>query len=99
MKRLFSARERASTWRKLWLWLAEAEQELGLTRITDGALTAIREHLTVTDEAFAVIRDEERIRRHDVMAHVHALERDAPEAAGIVHWGIRTENLNCAENS
>lgn len=87
MKKLFSARERANTWRKLWLWLAEAEQELGLAQISDKALESIRSNLVVTDESFEIIAEEERIRRHDVMSHVYALEKDAPDAAGIVHIG------------
>ena len=37
--------------------------------------------------AFKVIADEERIRRHDVMAAIYALEKDAPDAAGIIHIG------------
>ena len=87
MKRIFSPRERASTWRKLWLWLAEGEKALGLTRITDKAVEAIRANLVVSDEAFQVIAAEERIRRHDVMSAIFALEKDAPDAAGIIHVG------------
>jgi adenylosuccinate lyase len=88
MKKIFSLRERATLWRKLWLWLAEAEKEVGLTQITDKAIEAIRANLVVSDEAFQVIADEERIRRHDVMSHVFALEKDAPDAAGLIHIGV-----------
>ncbi|KAL8833973.1 MAG: hypothetical protein Q9176_007729 [Flavoplaca citrina] len=84
IKKIFSPRERASTWRKLWLWLAEAEQDLGLNQITDKALKGLRSNLIVSDEAFQVIAKEERIRRHDVMSHIFALEKDVPDAAGIV---------------
>ncbi|KAL8929698.1 MAG: hypothetical protein Q9172_000377 [Xanthocarpia lactea] len=87
IKKIFSPRERASTWRKLWLWLAEAEKELGLTQITDQALEGLRSNLIVSDGAFQVIAQEERIRRHDVMSHIYALEKDAPDAAGIIHIG------------
>lgn len=87
MTKIFSSRERATTWRKLWLWLAEAEKELGLTQITDKAIEAIRANLIMSDEAFLVVAAEERIRRHDVMSHVFALEKDAPDAAGIIHVG------------
>ena len=41
----------------------------------------------MSDEAFQVIAVEERIRRHDVMSAVFALEKDAPDAAGIIHIG------------
>ncbi|OAL68741.1 adenylosuccinate lyase [Trichophyton violaceum] len=87
MKTIFSARERASTWRKLWLWLAEAEKELGIKQISDEAIEAIKANVTVSDEAFKVAAVEERRRRHDVMAHVYALEKDAPAAAGVIHLG------------
>lgn len=72
MKQLFSARSRHSTWRKLWLYLAEGEKELGIDLITDEALEQMRAHLTLTDEDFSVAAVEEKRRRHDVMAHVHA---------------------------
>lgn len=78
MLNLFSSRTRASTWRQLWLWLAESEKELGITEITDEALEQMRTHLTMTDEAFEVAREEEKRRRHDVMAHVHVSIRIQP---------------------
>lgn len=87
MKQIFTARTRASTWRKLWLWLAESEKELGVSQISDAALEAIRANLVVSDEAFAVIAKEEKRVRHDVMAHIYALEQDAPAAAGVIHLG------------
>ncbi|KAI8965077.1 adenylosuccinate lyase [Daldinia sp. FL1419] len=87
MKKLFSQRSRHSTWRQLWLWLAEAEKELGLETITDEALEQMRAHLTVTDEEFDIAIEEERRRRHDVMGHVHAYGVVAPAAAGIIHAG------------
>ncbi|EFR04620.1 adenylosuccinate lyase [Nannizzia gypsea CBS 118893] len=95
MKTIFSARERASTWRKLWLWLAEAEKELGIKQISDEAIEAIKANVTVSDEAFKVAAVEERRRRHDVMAHVYALEKDAPAAAGVIHLGA----TSCYDNA
>lgn len=87
MKRLFSQRSRHSTWRKLWLYLAESEKELGIDNITDEAISQMKEHLTVTDDDFGVAAVEEKRRRHDVMAHVHAFGQVAPAAAGIIHYG------------
>jgi adenylosuccinate lyase len=87
MSAIFSPRQRATQWRKLWLWLAEAEQHLGLTQITDAALDDIRAHLVVSDDAFKVIAAEERVRRHDVMSHIFALEQEAPAAKGLLHIG------------
>ncbi|CAH0047573.1 unnamed protein product [Clonostachys solani] len=87
MSRLFSQRSRHSQWRKLWLLLAESESELGIDIITPEALAQMREHLEVTDADFETARIEEKRRRHDVMAHVHAFGAVAPAAAGIIHYG------------
>ncbi|KAM3520915.1 hypothetical protein NHJ13051_006572 [Beauveria bassiana] len=94
MSQLFSQRSRHSTWRKLWLGLAESEKELGIDTITPEALEQMKANLTVTDQDFEVARVEEKIRRHvilaldcDVMAHVHAFGIAAPAAAGIIHYG------------
>lgn len=73
-----------STWRRLWLALAEAQQELGLP-ITDAQLDAIRGQLDTLDLDLAA--KYERELRHDVMAHVHALGDAAPEARPILHLG------------
>jgi adenylosuccinate lyase len=87
MSHLFSQRSRHSTWRKLWLYLAEAEHELGINTITPEALKEMQDHLILTDADFEVAKVEERRRRHDVMAHVHAFGEVAPKAAGIIHYG------------
>lgn len=47
----------------------------------------MREHVEFTDEDLEVAALEEKKRRHDVMAHVHAFGQVAPKAAGIIHWG------------
>ncbi|ODA75884.1 hypothetical protein RJ55_08525 [Drechmeria coniospora] len=87
MARLFSQRSRHSQWRRLWLLLAESEKELGIDVISSEALEQMKQHLEVTDQDFEVARAEEKIRRHDVMAHVHAFGMAAPAAAGIIHYG------------
>jgi adenylosuccinate lyase len=59
MKRLFSAKERGETWRRLWIFLAEAEKELGLN-ISDEAITQMKEHIEMTDKDFEVAAAEEK---------------------------------------
>ena len=81
----FSEDKRYSTWRKLWLNLAIAEQRLGLTDITDKAIEEMRANIDNID--YVVAAAEEKKRRHDVMAHVHAFGQVAPSAAGIIHLG------------
>ncbi|KAK9314633.1 L-Aspartase-like protein [Lipomyces starkeyi] len=87
MSGLFSPRTRYSTWRKLWLNLAIAEKQLGLTAITDEAIEQLRAHVTITDEEIDAASAQEKIVRHDVMSHVHVYGVAAPAAAGIVHLG------------
>jgi adenylosuccinate lyase len=86
MKKLWSSRTRFSTWRQLWVWLAESQKELGL-HVTDEAIAQMKANITVKDEEFAGIDEEEKNRRHDVMAHVWGFGQVAPDAAGIIHWG------------
>jgi adenylosuccinate lyase len=94
MSQLFSQRSRHSTWRKLWLFLAESERELGIETITPEALEQMRCRLEVSDADFEVARVEEKKRRHDVMAHVHAFGAVAPAAAGIIHYGVSIQGFN-----
>ncbi|XP_023348069.1 adenylosuccinate lyase, partial [Eurytemora carolleeae] len=80
----FSDRKKFSTWRKLWLLLAEAERELGL-EISEEQLQEMRENLDNID--FALAAQEEKKLRHDVMAHVHTFGAACPKAAPIIHLG------------
>ena len=77
MQYIFSPDRKFTTWRKLWVALAESEMELGLP-IT-------REQVDDIDYD-AARRHEERV-RHDVMAHVHAYGDVCPNARGIIHLG------------
>ena len=84
MSRTWSDQTRHSTWRKLWLALAEAQQQLGL-EISDEQLSSLRD--ATDDIDFEVVAGYERDLRHDVMAHVHAYGDRCPEARGIIHLG------------
>ena len=84
MLRLFSAETRIQTWRRLWVSLAKAEQALGLP-ITEQQVKQLEAHITDIDFACAAAREKEV--RHDVMAHVYAHGKVAPDAAGIIHLG------------
>ncbi len=92
MAELWGPQRKHATWRRLWLALAEAQHELGLTaadgvtpRITPEQLTELRAHLDNID--FARAADHEKRLRHDVMAHVHTLGEVAPSSRDIVHLG------------
>ncbi|MCC6486150.1 MAG: adenylosuccinate lyase [Candidatus Hydrogenedentes bacterium] len=84
MAQVWSAQRKFSTWRKCWIALAEAEQELGLP-ITDQQIKEMRAH--VDDIDFEAAQRFERELRHDVMAHVHAYGLVAPSAKPIIHLG------------
>lgn len=84
MRANFSDRTKFTTWRRLWIALAEAEQELGLD-ISDEQLAELREHATDLDLDLAARYEKEL--RHDVMAHVHAWGDVCPKARPIIHLG------------
>ncbi len=92
MQAIWSPQRKHSTWRRLWLALAEAEQELGLP-ITGEQLDELRAHLDDIDFE-AAARYESRL-RHDVMAHIHALGDVAPKARPIIHLGATSQFINC----
>jgi len=80
----FSDQKKFSTWRKLWLLLAESEKELGLN-INDEQLDEMRQNIDKID--FQLAAEEEKKLRHDVMAHVHTFGVCCPKAAPIIHLG------------
>lgn len=85
MSYLFSPQYKFSTWRKLWLYLAEAQKEAGL-KITQKQIGEMKKHLEDID--FDEARRKEKELRHDVMAHVHAFAKQCPHAAPIIHLGV-----------
>src|SRR5512134_2771222 len=84
MSRLWGPQRKFSTWRRLWVALAEAEAELGL-EISPRQIKELQAH--VDDIDFAAAERYERKLRHDVMAHVHAYGDQCPDARGIIHLG------------
>lgn len=101
MKRLFSEDVKFSTWRRLWVALAEAEQELGLD-ISDEQISELKKYIHDINYDVALAREKEV--RHDVMANVYAYGVQCPKAAGIIHLGAtscfvtdNTDILNICE--
>ena len=91
MQYIFSPDMKFKTWRKLWIALAETEQELNLLdadgnpRITDAQIAELKAH--AEDINYEVAKEREKLVRHDVMSHVYAYGQQCPEAAGIIHLG------------
>eukprot|EP00752_Nemacystus_decipiens_P013961 g12397.t1 len=92
MQAVWSPRFKFTTWRKLWLALAESEQQLGLS-ITDEQLDEMRGHLEDID--YDTAADYEKKLRHDVMAHVHTFGEAAPKAMPIIHLGATSQFVVC----
>src|SRR5579862_9388513 len=90
MLALWSPRERHTTWRRIWLALAEAEYELGAD-IPPAAIKEMRQHLDDID--FARVAHYERQTRHDVMAHVKAFGDVAPAARAYIHYGATSADI------
>lgn len=92
MAEVWGALRKFSTWRQLWLALAEAQHELGLLaddgvtpRIRPAQLAELRAH--VHDIDFRRAEALEQQLRHDVMAHIHAYGEVSPGARDILHLG------------
>jgi adenylosuccinate lyase len=90
MQYIFSPDMKFRTWRRLWIALAETEQELGLSRdgkpvITQDQIDELKAHQD--DINYEVAKAREKEVRHDVMSHIYAYGCQCPKAAGIIHLG------------
>jgi len=84
MQNIFSDDNKFSTWRKLWIALAESQKELGLD-ISAEQIDEMKAHITdINYETAAKIEAETR---HDVMAHIRAFGEQCPKAKPIIHLG------------
>ncbi len=84
MSFLWSPQFKHSTWRRLWLALAESERDLGLN-ITDEQIRQMAAHLDDID--FDAVAAKEKELRHDVMSHIHVFGAQCPAAMPIIHLG------------
>jgi adenylosuccinate lyase len=96
MLRLWSARHKFNTWRRIWLAVAEAQHELGLP-VSKEQVEELRAVVNrpggITDEEIRAAEKYEQELRHDVMAHVHVLGDSCPKAKGIIHLGMTSEDI------
>lgn len=84
MSHIFSQEKKFTTWRKLWIALAESEMELGLN-VTKEQVDELKAH--VNDVNYEDAEAREKVVRHDVMSHVYAYGLQCPKAKGIIHLG------------
>lgn len=80
----FSDQKKFSTWRQMWINVAIAQKDLGLA-ITADQIKEMEDKKDKID--FKVADEEEKKRRHDVMAHVYTFGVAAPKASPIIHLG------------
>ncbi len=91
MQYIFSPDKKFRTWRRLWIALAEAENELGLLNeegkpaVTKDQIEELKAH--ADDINYDVAKEREALVRHDVMSHVYAYGVQCPSAKGIIHLG------------
>ena len=84
MNKIWSNNTKYSTWRKLWVALAETEKELGLD-ISQEQIDEMKANIENID--YEIVAQRERECRHDVMAHVYEFGTKCPKAKPIIHLG------------
>ena len=84
MSENFSDRKKYTTWRRLWIALAECQKELGLD-ITDKQIEQMKKACDEVD--FNAVAEEERRNRHEVVAHLRVFAAQCPDAGRIMHLG------------
>ncbi|MFK7819386.1 MAG: adenylosuccinate lyase [Planctomycetaceae bacterium] len=85
MSNIWSAQRKHSTWRRLWIALAESQLELGLADVNQTQIDELKSHIDDID--FDLAAQNEKKRRHDVMAHVETWGEQCPNAKPIIHLG------------
>ena len=93
MQRIWSDRRKFETWRRVWLAVAESQHEMGLG-VSAEQVESMRAAMDVGPEDLARAAEHERRLRHDVMAHVHAWGERCPEARGVIHLGLTSQDVN-----
>ena len=98
MVEIWSARRKFTTWRRIWLAVAEAQHEVTedwpTPLVTKEQVEELRANLEVTDEDMDRAERYEAELRHDVMAHVKAWGDRCPKAKGIIHLGMTSQDVN-----
>lgn len=82
--KIFSPDHRYTTWRRLWIILAEAEKKCGLP-ITDDQILQMMDNMEKIP--YSRVSEIESETHHDVVAHIRAFAEQCPDAAPIIHLG------------
>lgn len=84
MSNLWSNDTKYSTWRKLWVALAETEKELGLN-ISQEQIDEMKAN--INNISYDIVAKREAECRHDVMSHIYEFGIKCPHAKPIIHLG------------
>ncbi len=91
MRQLFSEKRRRSTWRKVWLGLAEAEAGLGL--VSSKELESIRRSSGEKKVDIARAHEIEKRIKHDLMAELRVFAEQAGRGGGKLHLGATSMDI------
>ncbi|MCX6767204.1 MAG: adenylosuccinate lyase [Candidatus Micrarchaeota archaeon] len=89
MRFLFSETNRRLAWRRIWVALAEAEQEAGL--VSQAEARDIAAHAKQIDIPKAL--EVEKEIRHDVMAEIKVFSAQCPAGGGKIHLGATSMDI------
>jgi len=84
MSYIFSPDSKFTTWRELWIALAEGQKELGIN-INQEQIDEMNQYKNIINYDIVALKEKEF--RHDVMAHIHAFGELCPLARPIIHLG------------
>ncbi len=90
MREIWSETRKRQLMRRVWVALAEAQQEAGLVSAAQVAdLIANQDRIDIP-RALEI----EKETRHDVMAEIRAYAEQCPTGGGIIHWGATSADVN-----
>src|SRR5512140_1397626 len=89
MRRLWSESNKRLLWRKIWVALAEVQEEYGLVTTVQSA--DLRSHMMEIDLPRALEIETEI--QHDLMAEVRVFASQCPQGGGIIHLGATSMDI------
>jgi adenylosuccinate lyase len=92
MRTLWSEQHKRLLWRRIWVALAEAQQEMGI--VSGAQVDDLRVHANdVTEASIARALEIEREIHHDLMAEVRAYAEQCSLGGGIIHLGATSMDI------
>jgi adenylosuccinate lyase len=89
MRKLWSSHEQRRLWRRIWVALADAQQQAGL--VTVEQVNELRQHQDDINLKRALEIEAEI--HHDLMAEVRTYAEQCPTAGGIIHLGATSMDI------